>query len=576
MILQGLMPATAVALAMASNTRFGLSTSYRPFRAVAKWSSQRWPFMRLSTSTAVDVDTTTTKTAYAELLEALQQVTYLKQAQAVLNYDQLVFMPEAASAERGAQQAALAAVIHEKATALSLKHKIMAAALELETDTSADILDASILVKIAREDFTKSERIPAALEAKRAMLSSTAYAAWAKARAANDFASFCPVLTDCFETAIETAKALRGSSDETTAITTTSLYTVLLDEFEHGMPVERIDAIFNEIETALVPLLQKVLTSPHQPNVDCLSGTNGRTFPVDQQQLLSRRIVTALGFDSAKGRIDVSVHPFTTSFGPTDVRITSRFKESEWYQGLAGSIHEAGHAMYEQNLGPSGTALDSFLSMGCHESQSLFWERHVSLSKPFWKWAAPLLKDAFGTCSTSSDWDSAQLYRAVNAVSAGLIRVTADELTYPLHVILRYRLERDVVEGKLGVAEIPNRWNAGMKELLNVTVPSDTEGCLQDVHWSGLAIAYFPTYLIGSATAAQLAHYCKADLPEFDSMIESGNFVEIKQWLTEKVHRHGRRYSSLDALLEDQLGERLNPKYFIEYLTTKYTELYDL
>jgi carboxypeptidase Taq len=408
-------------------------------------------------------------------------------------------------------------------------------------------------------------------------LSSTAYAAWVKARATNDFASFCPVLTDCFETAIETAKALRGSSDETAA-TSTSLYTVLLDEFERGMPVERIDAIFNEIETALVPLLQAVLTSPHPPNVDCLSGnTNSRSFPIDQQQEFSRRIVTALGFDSAKGRIDVSVHPFTTSFGPTDVRITSRFQESEWYQGLAGSIHEAGHAMYEQNLGPSGTALDSFLSMGCHESQSLFWERHVSLSKPFWKWAAPLLEDAFGSSgSTSSDWDAQQLYGAVNAVSAGLIRVTADELTYPLHVILRYRLERDVVEGMLSVAEIPNRWNAGMKELLNVTVPSDTEGCLQDVHWSGLAIAYFPTYLIGSATAAQLAHYCKADLPEFDSMIESGNFVEIKQWLTEKVHRHGRRYSSLDALLEDQLGERLNPKYFIEYLTTKYAELYGL
>jgi carboxypeptidase Taq len=577
MILQGVMPATAVALAMASNTRFGLSAGYRPFRDLARWSSRRWsPSMRLSTSTAVDVEAKTT-TAYAELLEALQQVTRLKQAQAVLNYDQLVFMPEAASAERGAQQAALASVIHEKATASSLKQKITAAALELEAETGVDTSDANKLVKIAQEDFTKSERIPAALEAKRAMLSSTAYAAWAKARATNDFASFCPVLTDCFETAIETAKALGGSSDKRTRPTSTSLYTVLLDEFERGMPVERIDAIFNEIETALVPLLQAVLTSPHQPNVDCLSGnTNGRTFPIDQQQELSRRIVTALGFDSAKGRIDVSVHPFTTSFGPTDVRITSRFQESEWYQGLAGSIHEAGHAMYEQNLGLSGTALDSFLSMGCHESQSLFWERHVSLSKPFWKWAAPLLEDAFGSSSMTSDWDAAQLYRAVNAVSAGLIRVTADELTYPLHVILRYRLERDVVEGKLGVAEIPNRWNAGMKELLNVTVPSDTEGCLQDVHWSGLAIAYFPTYLIGSATAAQLAHYCKADLPEFDSMIESGNFVEIKQWLTDKVHRHGRRYSSLDALLEDQLGERLNPKYFIEYLTTKYTELYGL
>jgi carboxypeptidase Taq len=266
----------------------------------------------------------------------------------------------------------------------------------------------------------------------------------------------------------------------------------------------------------------------------------------------------------------VSVHPFTTSFGSADVRITSRFSDKEWYQGLAGTIHEGGHAMYEQNLGSSGLEIDEFLSMGTHESQSLFWERHVGLSRPFWNYATPLLQKAFGEFSFSSE----EVYGAVNAVTPSLIRVEADELTYPLHVILRYQLERDVVEGRLDVSDIPQRWKDSMKELLNVDVPNDTNGCLQDVHWSGLAIGYFPTYLIGSATAAQLAHYCRKDIPDFDEKVEGGEFAEIKEWLTSKIHRHGRRYKSLDELLQAQVGEPLNPKYFIQYLTDKYTELY--
>lgn len=517
------------------------------------------------TAAAIDTPAAGGNTAYDTLVGKLQHITYLKQAQAVLNYDQLVFMPEQASAARGAQLAALAAVIHEAATAPALKAAIAAA--EHEGTTLQGQEQQTVVVSLARQDYERSERIPAALEAKRALLSSTAYAAWVKARASNDFDSFRPVLTDCFETAVETARAVQRVGDDVTQQPDNqSLYTVMLDDYERGMPAERIDAIFGEIEAAVVPLLRAVLASPHKPAVACLSGD----FPVARQQAASRQIVAALGFDESHGRIDVSVHPFTTSIGTTDVRITSRFQESEWYQGLAGSIHEAGHAMYEQNLGTSNTAADTYLSMGCHESQSLFWERHVSLSKPFWKWAAPLLHTALGTSTADPD----TLYGAVNAVAPGLIRVAADELTYPLHVILRYQIERDVVQGSLAVADIPATWNARMKELLDVTVPTDADGCLQDVHWSALAIGYFPTYLLGAATAAQLSHYCHLDLPDFDGMVERGEFATIKLWLTDKVHRHGRRYPSLDALLLDQVGEPLNAKYFIDYLTKKYTELY--
>ena len=228
--------------------------------------------------------------------------------------------------------------------------------------------------------------------------------------------------------------------------------------------------------------------------------------------------------------------------------------------------------MYEQNLKSSALSIDTALSMGTHESQSLFWERHVGLSKSFWKWATPLLQKEFD----NFEYTPEEIYEAVNAVTTGLIRVEADELTYPLHVILRYRLETSVIEGDMDVNDIPRVWKEEMKNLLSVEVPSDTEGCLQDVHWSALAFGYFPTYLIGAATSAQLEYYCREAIPDMDERMEHGDFEEMKAWLKDKIHRHGKRYPSLDAMLEDQLGEKLNPKYFIDYLVEKYSDLYKL
>lgn len=227
--------------------------------------------------------------------------------------------------------------------------------------------------------------------------------------------------------------------------------------------------------------------------------------------------------------------------------------------------------MYEQNLGNSGLSIDSALSMGVHESQSLFWERHVGLSKPFWRYATPILQESFGE---SFKYSPEELYGAVNAVSRSFIRVEADELTYPLHVILRYTIEKEVIEGKLNVSDIPYRWNGLVQDTLSVDVPSDSKGCLQDVHWSMLAFGYFPTYLLGAACAAQLAHFCHQDIPDMDEKISNGEFAEIKAWLTSKVHRHGSRYKSLDQLLTEQVGEPLNPQYFVKYLKDKYTKLY--
>lgn len=503
--------------------------------------------------------------SYKELTKKLKVITQLRRASAVLDYDRMVLMPssDVAAAARGAQQSALAAVIHEKATCKSIPELIAKAEADIAKNEALELREELRILELTKKSFEKNERIPAELEEKRAALTSSAYTAWVKSRSASDFSSFAPVLKDCFETAKEMATCHRGED------TSIPLYTQMLDEFEMGMSASRIDDIFSEIENALIPLIAKVLQSETPPSKDALSGT----FDIEKQKAVNKDIITTMGFDIEHGRIDESVHPFTMSFGSSDVRITSRFSTEEWYQGLAATIHEGGHAMYEQNVGDSCLDIDSYLSMGAHESQSLFWERHIGMSREFCKWASSKLADAL-TEDGGEFYSPDEIYGAINSVSPSEIRVEADELTYPLHVILRYNIERDVVEGKLEVEDIPTRWNEMMKSMLNVDITDDAKGCLQDVHWPSLAIAYFPTYLIGSATAAQLAFYCEKDVPSFRNDIEHGDFSKIKSWLTEKVHKHGRRYESLDAMLEDQLGEKLNPKYFIEYLTSKYSDLY--
>ena len=490
------------------------------------------------------------------MVTKLQEITQLQQIQSVLNYDQLVFMPPTASPERGQQLGVLASILHEKKTDPSL--------LKLLETANPPTKDAKRLIEIELKQFKQNQQIPSSLASKAAALSSSAYSDWVKAKEAKDYTMFQDTLKDCFDTSMEIAKAKMSINQDVT-----SLYDQMLDEFEVGMSSKRIDEIFSTVETALVPLIQNVLKSPKKPSDTPLKGK----FPIDKQKQLSEKLVTSIGFNPNHGRIDVSVHPFTSTMSSNDVRITSRFREDEWYQGLAGTIHEGGHAIYEQNLPSSSLSIDTPLSMGAHESQSLFWERHIGLSKPFWKFAYPHMIELDESFKKYSPED---LYGAVNRVSQSLIRVEADELTYPLHVILRYNIEKDVIDGTQDITKLSERWNDDMKTLLNIDVPSDDRGVLQDVHWSALAFGYFPTYLLGAITAAQLYHHCSQDIPDIESKIENGDFGPIKEWLNEKIHRHGRRYTSLDEMLEDQVGEPLNPTYFIDYLTTKYTELYQL
>ena len=525
----------------------------------------------MATATKDSEVAVTQSTSREKLVAKLKTIANLKQAESVLSYDRMVFMPKApeTAMARGAQLSALASVVHEKTADKSLMELLEQAEKENQqqlksSDTKTkDHDDDTRVLELTRKTLEETARIPAELAAKKAEHGALAHGAWAKARESDDFGSFVPALSTCFEIAKDIAAAKRRSSD-------IKLYDQMLDDFEMGMASERIDEVFTEIESALVPLLEKVRRSGTVPSVEPLNGK----FPIDVQKKICRDIVKNLGFDDEHGRIDEAVHPFTSSCSPADVRITSRFSENEWAMGLLATIHEGGHAMYEQNLGSSGLEIDQALSMGVHESQSLFWERHVGKSLPFWKWTTPKLKEAFGE-STPFDYRPEQVYAACNAIKPNnMIRVEADELTYPLHVLLRYRLEKEIIAGSLQVEDIPTVWNSTMTDLLGIVPENDAQGCLQDIHWSAFAIGYFPTYLLGSSMAAQLAYYCEKDIPNMYEQIESGKFDEIKQWLTNKVHKHGKRYKNLDALLEAQLGEKLNPKYFIEYLDKKYKDLY--
>lgn len=499
---------------------------------------------------------------YTKLCAKLQGIARLQRLGALANWDQLVMMPQndANHAERGAQLAALAGVIHEQETSAELAALVEASEAEVAALGDRDAAN----LREARRDYDRLQRVPVELAERQASLSSEAYGVWAKARESGDWSAFAPTLAACFATAKEVAACRAPGADA---------YDECLQSFERGMSAARLDEVFGAARARLAPLIADCLASGYQPSRAPLSveGAAGASFPAETQAALSRSIVEALGLDLSGGRLDLSVHPFSTSFGPRDVRITTRFAEDEWYQGLAGSMHEAGHSMYEAGLRDTALPVDTALSMGVHESQSLFWERHVGLSRPFWSFAGPRVRASLGLGASDDE-----LYEAVNAVRRSLIRVEADELTYPMHVIVRYEIERDLVRGAIGVDAVPARWDAGMTELLGVAPPSDKEGCLQDVHWSSLAIGYFPTYLLGAMAAAQLWHHAKAQLPGLEAQIATGDFAPVKAWLGEKVHDQGTVHESMDALLIDAVGEPLNPEHFVSYLEEKYRKLYRL
>lgn len=500
---------------------------------------------------------------YDHLCKLLNRAALLRQVSAVLEWDQQTFMPssEGTARSRGAQLEVMAGVIHDAEVdpeigKLLTRLRDPAVLPELSEWEQAVVRDSW-------RDFRRSKAVPKELAERRARLQSEGYSSWAEARAKKDWSLFAPTLQQLLDNTMEYAHCVEPE------LAAVDPYAVMLDQFERGMTPQRVDGVFARIKERLVPLTQAVFAS--SVKISQAPFTEGAPFAIEKQKQLNEEIATALGFDFSRGRLDVSLHPFSTSFGKSDVRITTRYKESEWFQALSGLIHETGHSFYERQLPDGNLPTCSSLSMGVHESQSLFWERHIGLSPAFWRFAAPLVEKNLGVRASPEE-----LHKAANGVEAGFIRVEADELTYPLHVILRFEIERDLFSRKLAVADVPAAWSEKMKDFFGLDVPDVALGAAQDIHWSGAAFGYFPTYLLGAAYSAQIFRKISQEIGNLDELVQNGKFEPILHWLGEKIHRQGSFFTSADDLLRFATGEPLNVDYLLDYLEGKYRQLYGL
>lgn len=418
------------------------------------------------------------------------------------------------------------------------------------------------LVEECKKEYDRSKKIPPDKYEAYVVLTSQAESVWEEAKSKSDFAMFQPYLEKIVAANLEFVE-LWGYEGHR--------YNTLLDMYEPGMTVEKLDALFAGVREKLVPLVAAIQAAPNAPDTSFLR----QTYAIDKQKQFSLFILKELGYDFEAGRLDESVHPFATGLNPGDVRITTRYLEHDVTSALFGTIHECGHALYEQNLSPDliGTPLCTGTSMGIHESQSRFWENMVGRSRSFWGKYYPKLQELYPEQFRSVSVDS--FYRAINHVEPSLIRIEADELTYNLHIMIRYEIEKALFDGSLQVADLPAYWNEKYKEYLGIVPDNDGVGVLQDVHWAGGAFGYFPSYSLGNMYAAQIRHTLENDLGDLDALIEKGEFESIKSWLTERIYRYGKLLTPHEIVTQIT-GEELNPDYLIRYLRDKYNGIYKL
>jgi len=504
---------------------------------------------------------------YNTLAERLQEITHLEGISALLSWDMEVIMPHGSGDARGKQMSALAGVLHEKKTSAELGRLITALADQISASSELNDYERAN-VRDAKRDYDQEVLVPKELAQKVAELENRGHSVWAEARKQSDFASFAPVLREW----VDLRKKICALVEPTKPA-----YDVCIDRFERGMTAQRFDEIFSEVKAGLVPLIADIARAQAEKpelNFD-RSFLHSEAFSTVTQDQLGTRISKDLGFSTECGRLDVSTHPFTGGPHPTDVRITTRYSPN-LLEGLMGTIHETGHALYEQGRNaehidlPVGRAL----GMGIHESQSLFYERMVGQSRHFWKYAWPVACEFFPQLAKEHSVE--EMYRALNVVTPSLIRVDADEVTYSLHVILRFEIERDLFNGNLAIEDLPKVWNEKMKSYLGVVPPSDKEGVLQDVHWSAGLYGYFPSYSLGAMYACQFYNKAKEEIPELEEQLAQGQFEPIKAWLGKKIHQKGSLLPSGDELCQAVTGEPLNPAHFLRYLRSKYSEIYQL
>ena len=499
------------------------------------------------------------KNSFPAFQQKLVDLAQLKSAIALVNWDKDVCMPSKGSGPRAAMLSYLAGDLHDKV--LSQEFRGLLAEAKAAADANELPPDQRAIVREVWRDVSREEKLPLEFVKELTQVTSEAYHVWMDARQKKDFAIFAPYLTKIV--------ALKRREAELVGFKE-SPYDALLDTFEPYATTREIAVALGDLKNFLAPFLVKIKNSKVKPPREAIAGD----FDVEAQKAFCAMAAKQVGYDFDAGRLDVSAHPFSTSFHPLDSRITTRYCRSEFLQSISGVIHETGHALYEQGLPVAqfGTPLGEAVSLGIHESQSRMWENLVGKGRPFWTYFYPLLQKEFPAQLRNAPLDT--FYRAMNTVEPSFIRVEADEVTYNLHIILRFEIERALVEGEIGVEDLPRIWNSKMKELLTLDVPDDSLGVLQDVHWSGGMIGYFPTYSLGNLYSAQFFAAAKRDLPALDDEMARGDFSKLLQWLREKIHAHGKMYSAQE-LVKRATGEKLNSKYFADYLSRKYGEIYE-
>jgi carboxypeptidase Taq len=492
----------------------------------------------------------------------MAQITAINQATAVLGWDQQTYMPSGGGQARADQLEALSGISHQLLTAseterLLLKAEKAARSLDPDSDDAA-------FIRVARRDYDQAAKLPESLVKELASVTTLAHEHWAAARSHSKYAEFAPWLERIVGLTRRVAEAV-GYADRP--------YDALLDQYEPGMKTADVEAMYKAIGPEIAELVKKIVDSPGRTVTDLVLR---RDFDTDKQKQFGEHVVHALGFDFQRGRQDVAVHPFCTSFSHNDVRITTRYEKNWLPAALFGSMHETGHALYE--LGVSNrydrNILEGGTSLGVHESQSRLWENLVGRSYSFWKYYYGDLQALFPESLTDTDLDT--FYRSINAVSPSLIRVEADEVTYNLHTLIRFEIENELIEGRLSVTDAPDVWNSLYGKYLGITPPDDAHGILQDVHWSGGGIGYFPTYTIGNILSVQWYTEAEKSLGiSFADQIEHGDFEGLRNWLTENIYQWGRKYKPTE-LVQRVTGRPMDTAPYLAYLKGKYTEIYDL
>jgi len=487
---------------------------------------------------------------YDDFEAHVQRMTYVEDAAGLLNWDQQVMMPEGGTPARSKQQSALSAVTHELLTDDELAGYLD----ELE---EADLDgDQQAVVREVRREHERAKRVPEELVERLSQKTSEALPVWEQAREDSEFAQFEDDLEELVQLRREYAEAIDPDRDP---------YEVLFEEYEPYLGVDTAERVLERLADELPPLVDDIADS----DVELADPFEG-TYDVDTQEAMVRDALDLLGYDFDRGRLDTSTHPFTmgTQF---DARITTRFDPENPLESVGPTVHEFGHATYMQGLPQEdyGTPLGEDRDLTVHESQSRFWENHVGRSEAFWELFAPTVEDHLGESVTPRE-----CYEVANEVyDDNPIRVEADELTYHMHILIRFEIERDLIRGDLEVSEVPAVWNDRMEEYLGFRPDTDAEGCLQDIHWVNGAFGYFPTYTLGSVLAAQLDAAIREDV-DVDARVRAGEFDPVREWLREHVHAHGARYTTPE-LVEEATGDPFTADHFLDYVDEKYRGLYD-